>query len=363
MSLALEMVVVAPAGGNAPLSGAQRGLLAGKSRWIRAIWESGLSTVPTILITRAAWDGLQNERLHSAERLRPHWVATLFRLVGSDGRPPSLVVRTATDRSVSRLAPARLGIPAPSTEAEAVDPRRPLGRSIADAFASYGGEDPRDIVLVQAVADDEGLLASDVEMDVDGPSYTFATLDRLAAQGVRGDSLFLILGGDAFKDLPTWKAYPALLDRCHFVVVSRPGVRAGEVRALVPALADRMRDAPCEMPLAPSIFLVDAPTAPVSSTGVRQAVLDGQDLGALVPAAVAALPSGMISIRAVETPSTTAPRIVTMNTGAEAMSPTATIARTLNSRIAAAEMMTCCPPRSNRPVCSWSAMSRPPTAP
>lgn len=142
-------------------------------------------------------------------------------------------------------------------------------------------------MVVEAVAEEEGLLASDIEMDIDGPSYTFATLDRLAAQGVPGDSLFLILGSDAFKDLPTWKAYPAILNRCHFVVVSRPGVPAGKVRALVPELADRMRDTPCAAPPAPSIFLVDAPTAPVSSTSVRQAVMDAKRLDGLVPAAVA----------------------------------------------------------------------------
>src|SRR5690349_1347516 len=104
------MVVVAPAGGNAPLSGVQRSLLAGKSRWIRAVWEAGLSTVPTILISRAAWNALQSERLQSEGRLRAHWVATLFRLVGPDGRPPSLVVRTATERALAGTAPARLGI-------------------------------------------------------------------------------------------------------------------------------------------------------------------------------------------------------------------------------------------------------------
>lgn len=143
-------------------------------------------------------------------------------------------------------------------------------------------------MVAQAVADQDALLASDVEMETEGPSYTVATLDRLAAQGVSGQSLFLILGADAFKDLPTWKAYPAILDRCHFVVISRPGAPAHTVRTLVPELAGRMRDTPCEVPPAPSIFLVDAPTAPVSSTGVRQSILEGAGLERMVPAAVAA---------------------------------------------------------------------------
>lgn len=163
-----------------------------------------------------------------------------------------------------------------------VPARMPPHRTRPHASAAH-----RFAMVVEGVADEDGLLASDIEMDTDGPSYTVATLERLAAQGCSGESLFLILGGDAFKDLPTWKAYPAILDRCHFVVVSRPGIPAGTVRALVPELAARMRDTPCDVPPAPSIFLVDAATAPVSSTAVRQAVQAAGRLDTMVPAAVA----------------------------------------------------------------------------
>jgi nicotinate-nucleotide adenylyltransferase len=143
-------------------------------------------------------------------------------------------------------------------------------------------------MAAQAVAGEDALLVSDIEMDSDAPSYTVTTLDRLSALGVAGASLFLILGADAFKDLPTWKAYPSLLDRCHVVVVSRPGMPAASVRTLVPDLADRMQDTPCEVGPAPGIFLVDASTMAVSSTEVRQAVMDGRPIDGMVPAAVAA---------------------------------------------------------------------------
>ncbi len=172
MSLALEMFAVAPAGGNANLSEAQRHLLAGKARWVRAVWEHGLPTAPTILITRAAWDALQSERRRSANRLRAHWVATLFRLVGRDSRPPPLVVRTATDKPWPGLAAARIGLPAPATEAEAVDPARPLGRAIANAFQSYAEGKADDIVLVQAVAEGEIIrfLSRDPQSGAIGPA-------------------------------------------------------------------------------------------------------------------------------------------------------------------------------------------------
>ena len=81
-------------------------------------------------------------------------------------------------------------------------------------------------MVALAVANRQGLLASDLEMDSDRPSYTTATLDRLAARGEDPASLFLVTGADAFREIDTWMGYPHLLDRCHFVVVSRPGCPA-----------------------------------------------------------------------------------------------------------------------------------------
>jgi nicotinate-nucleotide adenylyltransferase len=135
---------------------------------------------------------------------------------------------------------------------------------------------------------DPHLVVSDVEMDEAIPSYTFATLDRLADRGVEMTTVFFLTGADAFREIRTWRDFPALLDRCHFVVVSRPGCRVAELPDLLPELASRMRHAPCAVPDSPSIVLVDAPTAPVTATDVRQRVAAGASIADLVPAAVAA---------------------------------------------------------------------------
>src|SRR5262249_28724267 len=73
-----------------------------------------------------------------------------------------------------------------------------------------------------ATAGDARLQASDIELHADGPSYTVATPDRLERLGIDLSTMFFITGADAFRDLPSWRAYPAILDRCHFVAVSRP---------------------------------------------------------------------------------------------------------------------------------------------
>ncbi|WP_245944850.1 putative PEP-binding protein [Pelagibacterium lacus] len=160
-----QMFAVAPAQGKPSLSKGQMRLLAGKARWLFVAAEAGHPVVPTIALTRAAWDALQGERRSGASSLRNVWVTTLFRLVQPGQRPPELVVRTSAPRHITGLPPARTGITAPVNEDEATDPQRPLGKAITAAFASYGRplsglataeeREARDnqLVIVQATAE------------------------------------------------------------------------------------------------------------------------------------------------------------------------------------------------------------------
>lgn len=164
-----------------------------------------------------------------------------------------------------------------------VPARLPPHRAEPHASAAH-----RFAMVALAIADQDGLLLSDVEMDTAGPSYTIDTLDRVVAMyPSMPQPLIFITGADAFQDIRSWRAYADVLNRCHFVVVSRPGHPAHAVRAALPDLADRMHDAPCTIPPTPSIFLVEAATAAVSSTGIRRAMKTGQSLTGLVPSAVA----------------------------------------------------------------------------
>ncbi len=159
------MFAIAPALGKANLSASQLKLLSGKARWIFRVGETGFPTIPTIALTRAAWEALQNERGQRDTRLRTHWVACLFKLVGKDGKPPVLVVRTSAAMHNGGLMPAKVGIAAPANPEDSVDPTRPLAKAIKSAFDSYGfgqgwtgradDDRGRQIVLVQAAADGE----------------------------------------------------------------------------------------------------------------------------------------------------------------------------------------------------------------
>jgi nicotinate-nucleotide adenylyltransferase len=149
----------------------------------------------------------------------------------------------------------------------------------------------------------DGLAASDVELRTPGPSYTADTLSRFRERsGLSPSQIFFITGADAFAEIETWYRYPEVLDLANFVVVSRPGFRSESLREVLSALSSRMISATSSDPPTanheprtanreprldpPGIFLVDAATPDVSSTGIRKRLAAGEPITGLVPAAV-----------------------------------------------------------------------------
>ena len=146
----------------------------------------------------------------------------------------------------------------------------------------------------------EGLQVSDLELETPGPSYTSMLLDRLHGEGHDASHIVFIIGADAFAEIATWHNYPAILNRCHFAVISRPGQQADELRARLPDLADRFVTiapdtrapngaAAPSVTLAshaPAIFLIGAATPDVSSTEIRERRRAGLPIDGLVPEAV-----------------------------------------------------------------------------
>jgi nicotinate-nucleotide adenylyltransferase len=163
-----------------------------------------------------------------------------------------------------------------------VPPHKP-GQPLATAFHRFAM-----VALAAGSSDKPWLIASDMELSQEGPSYTARTLVRVAESGHEPQGVFFITGADAFAEIATWRDYPALLALAQFVVVSRPGFAAESMRAHVPELASRMIShvSGGSIPAQPSILLVDARTADVSSTEVRRRLAAGLPLEGRVPAAV-----------------------------------------------------------------------------
>ena len=154
-----------------------------------------------------------------------------------------------------------------------VPARTPPHRSVEPRASAYH----RFAMTALAANSRDGMLASDLELRRDGPSYTALTLEALHHEGFRAVELFFILGADAFAEIDTWYEYPRVLGLANFVVVPRPGALTELIpnpQSLIPAAAT-------------SIVRVEAKTPDVSSTDIRRLVANGQSIDGLVPPGVA----------------------------------------------------------------------------
>lgn len=122
-------------------------------------------------------------------------------------------------------------------------------------------------------------------------SYTVDTLSRLRAELGPGQPLCLILGADAFIDLPRWSRWPQLFALAHIAVASRAGQSfdpdslPAELRG---EFAARYRDSSACLAAAPAGAVVRfAMTAlEISASAIRDLLKKGSSPRYLLPAPV-----------------------------------------------------------------------------
>ena len=144
-----------------------------------------------------------------------------------------------------------------------------------------------------AVADYRGLAVDPREIQRAGRSYTVPTLEELRAEDpARG--LALIVGADAFLELPTWHRWRELFALAHVIVVARPGTAfdGNLPPALAPEWEQRCRTTPEALTAAPAgaILRVAITPRPISASAIRAAFArgDGAAVRGLLPPAVLA---------------------------------------------------------------------------
>jgi nicotinate-nucleotide adenylyltransferase len=128
-------------------------------------------------------------------------------------------------------------------------------RRITDAESRFA-------MVEAAVAEVDGLEAGRLEIDHGGPSFTADTLAALAER-YPGAELFTVVGDDAAAGLQTWERWEDVVKSSTMVVVDRPG-------------------APVQLPAGVDWVHVEVPHLEVSSTDLRQRVVDGRPLDYLV---------------------------------------------------------------------------------
>ncbi|MHC4251534.1 MAG: nicotinate-nucleotide adenylyltransferase [Planctomycetota bacterium] len=135
-----------------------------------------------------------------------------------------------------------------------------------------------------AVAGRPGLGVSDVETRREGPSYTVDTVRELATElaaelvtesgaGVR---LFLLLGTDALRDLPTWRDVEGIFRVAEPVAVERPGEPEIDWDALARSLPQQV------VRRARANFVRLERGVDVSSTEIRRLLAAGEPMSRLL---------------------------------------------------------------------------------
>lgn len=132
------------------------------------------------------------------------------------------------------------------------------------ATAPVTPADVRLAMVEAAVADLEGVEASDLEIRRGGPSYTIDTVRELGRQRP-GAELFVVVGADAAAGLASWERADELARLVTVVVVDRPGLAAPPP------------------PVGWRVVPLSVPRLDVSSTDLRARAADGRPLDVLTP--------------------------------------------------------------------------------
>lgn len=79
-----------------------------------------------------------------------------------------------------------------------------------------------------AVARNPRFAVSTIEIARFGVSYSIDTVRAFAARKRPQDSLYFIIGLDAFREIDKWKDFSAIFPFCNFIVTSRPGSKEND---------------------------------------------------------------------------------------------------------------------------------------
>jgi nicotinate-nucleotide adenylyltransferase len=143
-------------------------------------------------------------------------------------------------------------------------------------------------LLQRALAGQTRLALDTRELDREGPSYTVDTLRGLRAELGPAQPLVLLVGADAFAQLPTWRQWRALFDLAHIAILTRPGRTEPWSSELVAEATPRRARKAGELGDAPCGKVLSLPVTPldISASAVRVLLAAGRVPRWLIPDAL-----------------------------------------------------------------------------
>jgi len=151
----------------------------------------------------------------------------------------------------------------------------------------------RSAMVRLAIADQPAFVLDEREVMRTEPCYTVDTLGELRAELGAAQPLCLLMGGDAFLELHTWREWEQLFGLAHIVVGYRPGFTLEErIHIATPALRRHYQqrlcsvDALSQQPFGGVVELA-IPKLEISATLIRSRVAENRTIRYLLPNAVA----------------------------------------------------------------------------
>lgn len=134
------------------------------------------------------------------------------------------------------------------------------------------------------------LTISTIEAQRPGVSYTIDTLRELRNSQWMAATFFLIIGLDAFLDLPTWKDCNQLTTQTNLVIVPRPGWDQERIATIIErCFPDYSRTSDKNVWISKDkrgIYFLACQPVPLSSRSIRLLVKEGESILGLVPKGV-----------------------------------------------------------------------------
>jgi nicotinate-nucleotide adenylyltransferase len=152
-------------------------------------------------------------------------------------------------------------------------------------------------MLAEAIYDNPGFVASDVELKREGRSYTIDTVRHFQSILEKDTPCYLIVGSDAFLEIDTWKDFRDLLDLIPLIVMKRPSEIPGSgdfynrlghyLRMSVTDGYELSENCACFRHAAKQpIYLFDVTPLDISSTNIRILIQRGASAKYLIPDSV-----------------------------------------------------------------------------
>jgi nicotinate-nucleotide adenylyltransferase len=150
----------------------------------------------------------------------------------------------------------------------------PTGQAPHKRILDDPGAELRLAMTRLAAADDERFVASTVEIDREGPSYTYETLEQLYEQGDEG--LVFVMGADAAVGLESWREPQRVVELARLAIARRAGISEADVTSVLRSLG---ADGRAEM--------LEMPEFGISSSAARERAKTSRPLRYVVPQPVA----------------------------------------------------------------------------